>query len=239
MNLNPKKCFWIHYTPKNFKSPLSPHYSINNTPIEQKEKVVDLGITISQDLKFHGHIDNICEKAKREINRVRRSFKCRTPDFLANVYKTHIRPTIEYAEPVWNPVYRGDSDKLEKVQNKLTKLLKHGSVMRPDERNQMLGLTDHKTRRLRGDLIHLFKASLANQLNLVDRHSKRRFNTRAIARTSCRTNIRTHSFIIRNTEIWNSLPEDIVSSESVNEFKSKIDEYLNAVRPNDNEIIPA
>ena len=92
LNLNPKKCFYLHYTPRNFKAPLHPQYTINNTPIERKEKVSDLGVILSEDLSFHSHIDNICKTAKREINRVRRTFKCRTSDFLANTYKTYVRP---------------------------------------------------------------------------------------------------------------------------------------------------
>ena len=232
LKLNPKKCFFLHYTPRNSSTVTSPRYILDATEIERKATVSDLGVLISQDLSFHEHIDHICKTANREINRIRRSFRSRDPDFLSGVYKTYVRPGIEYAEPVWNPVYIGDSEKLEKVQNKFTKLLKHGSVMSPEERNDMLGLTDHKTRRLRGDLIQLYKFSESGRLNRKPDHSIRRRidNTKAIIKTRSRTNIRAHTFINRNTNIWNALPEQVVSADSVNAFKSEIDQYLTKSR---------
>ena len=46
---------------------------------------------------------------------------------------------------------------MEKVQNRITRLLRESPAMKPLERNKMLGITDHATKRLRGDLIHVFK----------------------------------------------------------------------------------
>ena len=39
-------------------------------------------------------------------------------------------------------------------------------------------------------------------------------------------NIRQHSFALRNVAAWNSLPEEVVSADNLNIFKSKIDQYF-------------
>ena len=45
----------------------------------------------------------------------------------------------------------------EKVQNKMTTLLHHGNISTPQQRNNVLGITSHEQRRLRGDLVNMSK----------------------------------------------------------------------------------
>ena len=130
---------------------------IGNEPIKQCSVVKDLGILISDQLKTHEQVDQVCKRANREINRIRRSFKCRSPSFIENMFKLFVRPHIEYAIEVWNPQDRGSINKLEKVQNRMTRMIPTGNIMNPDQRNRLLGLTSHENRRMRGDLINIYK----------------------------------------------------------------------------------
>ena len=120
---------------------------MNNEELERRSHAKDLGITISDDLKFHKHTQNICNKTKGEIGRIRRSFVTRTPCFLTNLYKTYVRPHLEFCSTVWNPVYQMDIDRIEKVQDKFTRLLKYSRVMTPAERNSYLNISTHQERR--------------------------------------------------------------------------------------------
>ena len=93
-----------------------------------------------------------------------------------------------------------------------------------------VNLTILETRRLRGFLIEMFKIlkgfdhtslSIAtNNLSNLRGHSlklfKQRFNT----------NIDKFSYVDRIVDEWNSLSEDIVSCNTVNSFKNKLDRYL-------------
>ena len=223
--LNPKKCFFIHYNPRNSKKNFNPDYRINAEKIERKTRVSDLGLIITEDLKFHGHVDKICKNAKGEISRIRRSFMSRAPNFLSNVYKTYVRPHLEYVVQVWNPEYAQDKVKLEKIQNRLTRLLPHGKVLSPTERNQALRITSHETRRLRGDLIQMYKLSQDDSLSRKQ-ETRTRTNSKAIVIERSNTNLRAHSFHCRTSRTWNNLPEEIVSAPTLNAFKTKIDQYL-------------
>ena len=225
LNLNPTKCFSLQYNPRNSKQSYKPRYSIGKTPIEQRQKASDLGLIISEDLKFHHHVDHICKKAKSEISRIRRSFVSRSPNFLQNVYKMYVRPTLEYVVQVWNPEYILDKNRIEKIQNRLTKLLHHGKFMTPSERNQTLSLTSHETRRLRGDLIQMYKFSQDNSLKRKQ-ETRTRTNSKAVVVEGSNTNIRAHSFYCRISRAWNNLPEEVVSAPTLNVFKSRIDQYL-------------
>ena len=224
LSLNAKKCVYIHYTPMH-KTDLQPQYTIQNVQLQRKDSVVDLGVIISEDLKFHKHIDHICKKARRETGRIKRSFKSRNYAFLSDVYKTYVRPHLEYAVPVWNPVHKLDITKIEKAQNNFTKLLKHGSVMTPQQRNEALGLTTHEQRRYRGDLIQMYKFSEKGMFKHKP-ETRTRTNSKAIEIQRPRISVRAHSFYCRNTLKWNNLPESTLSASSTNQFKTEIDKYL-------------
>ena len=73
------------------------------------------------------------------------------------MFTMYVRPHLEYCVQVWNPEYIGDKLRMEKVQNRFTRLLRQGRVMSPRERNEVLGITSHEVRRLRGDLIYIYK----------------------------------------------------------------------------------
>ena len=85
---------------------------------------------------------------------VKRSLFCRNKFVMLNVYKTLIRPQIEYAVQAWNlPAIRGNWKHillLEDVQRTYRTRLK------------MLQLTTLLERRMRGDLIETFKILSGN-----------------------------------------------------------------------------
>ena len=147
LNMSTEKCFFLHFIPRNSKNSITPIYKMNNEELERRSHAKDLGITISDDLKFHKHTQNICNKTKGEIGRIRRSFVTRSPCFLTNLYKTYVSPHLEFCSTVWNPVYQMDIDRIEKVQNKFTRLLKYSRVMTPAERNSYLNISTHQERR--------------------------------------------------------------------------------------------
>jgi len=73
------------------------------------------------------------------------------------LYKSLIRPKLEYSIQAWRLYLRKDIDLLEKVQRRATKLMCRDKSVGYYERLRYLGLTTLETRRLRGDLIEVFK----------------------------------------------------------------------------------
>ena len=142
------------------------------------------------------------------------------------MYKMYVRPKLEYCVQAWNPVYSGDIDLIEKVQNRFTRLLPQGNSMTPTERNEALNITDHKTRWLRGDLIHIYKMIGDGELFSRVLEARTRGHNKKLLVPQSIINIRKHSFSVRNINVWNMLPEHIVIAETLNIFKSKIDVFL-------------
>ena len=179
----------------------------------------------TEDFKFHKQVEKVCNLGKLEINRIQRSFISRNPRFLTDSYKTYVRPIIEYNNEIWNPVYKGDQTKLEKVQNKMTKLLIYGDVMPPSERNQVMNLTTHQERRLRGDLITIYKNFENEELFTKKTDDRTRGHSKSIVIRRAKTEIKKHCLTHRSIYEWNKLPENVVTSPSVNSFKSNLDKH--------------
>ena len=122
LNLNADKCFFLHYQPRNCRSAF-PTYKINGINLDRKSSTSDLGVIISDSFKFHDQVKQACMKANRAINNIWRSFISRNPQFLSSLYKSYVRPHLEYCVQLWNPVYTEDIHRMEKVQNRFTRLL--------------------------------------------------------------------------------------------------------------------
>ena len=84
-------------------------------------------------------------------------------------------------------------------------------------------------RRLRGDLIETFKfknqiyAVNSDTLLPLEKESRTRGNSQKLKKQRFNTTIRKQFFSLRVTDYWNGLPEDIITSASLNIFKNKID----------------
>jgi len=99
------------------------------------------------------------------------------------------------------------------------------------ERLMLLQLPTLKYRRYRGDMIqvfkilhHLYQDSVVPPL-VRNFDSRTRGNALKLKIQRCRYDIRKYSFCNRVINMWNSLPDYVVTSESVNVFKNNLDKY--------------
>ena len=117
----------------------------------------DLGIMVSRELKTSLQCAKAAAKASSVLGMIRRHFEDLDGDSFLILYKGFVRPHLEYCVQAWSPHLRKDIDLMEKVQRRATKMvrgLKHHSYQR---RLKVLGLQTLEQRRIRGDMIEVFK----------------------------------------------------------------------------------
>ena len=83
--------------------------------------------------------------------------KSRNPEILLSLYKSIVRPHLEYCTPVWSPHYRKDKELLERVQHRFTRMFSHLRHLEYEERLNILGLWSLEERRNRADLLEVYK----------------------------------------------------------------------------------
>ena len=83
----------------------------------------DLGVTMDCYLKFHEHTTLTVTKANRVLGLIRKIFNCREPDMITKLFKSLMRPILEYGNLIWGPHYVADQQAIEGVQWRANKLI--------------------------------------------------------------------------------------------------------------------
>jgi len=226
MKLNAEKCRVMHFGRQNPRR----QYSLCGSILAQTSHERDLGIIISPDLKFSEQSAAAASRANAVLATLKRCFISRDVEMWTTLYKTYVRPHLEFAVQAWRPFLRRDCAVLERVQRRATRIPLPLRGKSYEERLNRMGLMQLEQRRTRGDVIQFFK--LMRGADKVRWHSGLLWApTREIKRPQLRREIfraclpRYHFFTNRIASSWNSLPDDVVKSSNVNELKAKFDAF--------------
>ena len=132
----------------------------------------DLGVTFDQNLKFTDHINNKVNKANRNVGLIFRTFTFMDKDMFLSIYKSVVRPHLEYASSVWSPMFKKDKILIENVQRRATRLVKCLKHFSYEDRLKTLGLPSLEYRRERSDMIQIYKI-----MHGIDKVDKDKFFT--------------------------------------------------------------
>ena len=95
-----------------------------------------------------------------------------------------------------------------------------------------MNLTTLETRRLRGDLIETFKIlrkleGTESSMYFEMSGTGLRGHSLKLYKEQARLDVRKYFFSQRVVDTWNALPEIVIECTNVNNFKNKLDRYLN------------
>jgi hypothetical protein len=134
---------------------------------------------------------------------------------------------------VWRPYKQKYIDAIEGVQRRATKQVTGLKEMNYIDRLKYLDLPTLTYRRDRGDMIEVYKLlhskydeDLPVLLKKRDIHMARtgqRGHNLMLLKQRANKKLRQHSFSLRVTDLWNSLPDKVVNAPSVNSFKNRLD----------------
>ena len=120
LRFNAAKCKIMFISRKRVNSLSPPPLELNGTLLDSVSSYKYLGVALTSDLSWSLHITNCCNTTRRLIGLLYRQFYQHTsPPCLLRLYKSFIRPHMEYASFVWNPYYRGEIAALKSVQSLL------------------------------------------------------------------------------------------------------------------------
>lgn len=132
-------------------------YKLGGKNLETVTEERDLGVVVHQSLKSSCQCVKAVKSANATLGMICRTFLYKNSTSLLQLYKSLVRPKLEYCIQVWRPYLRRDIDLIEKVQKRATKMIIGDAEVGYEDRLKLLKLTSLETRRLRGDLIQVFK----------------------------------------------------------------------------------
>jgi len=153
MEFNVDKCQVMHLG----KNSLNSQYTLGGCTLKPTESERDLGVFVDKTFKFSEQCNKAANSANAIIGMIKRTIKCRRKDIMVRLYKALVRPKLEYCVQAWCPYLKKDIDKLEKVQARATRLVNGCKNLTYENRLNYTGLTTLSERRIRGDLIEVFK----------------------------------------------------------------------------------
>lgn len=229
MLFNIDKCVVIHAGKNNKQY----NYKMGDKEIRKSTKERDLGIIVESSGKVTEQCVVAAKKANIALGMIKRNIQYKSKDVIVRLYKALVRPKLEYCVQAWCPYLKKDVDILERVQRRATKMIAGLRNVKYEDRLVSTGLLPLDKRRVRGDLIQVFK--FINNIDKIDyrklfeisevNRRKTRGHSQKLVKKRSRLELRKNFFSQRVVNAWNGLPQSVVDAESVNSFKNKLDKF--------------
>lgn len=229
MLFNIDKCVVIHAGNNNKQY----NYKMGDKEIRKSTKERDLGIIVESSGKVTEQCITAAKKANIALGMIKRNINYKSKDVIIRFYKALVRPKLEYCVQAWCPYLKKDMDILERVQRRATKMIAGLRNVKYEDRLVVTGLLPLDKRRVRGDLIQVFK--FINSIDKIDYRKlfniseasrpKTRGHCQKLVKKRSRLELRKNFFSQRVVNTWNGLPQTVVDAESVNSFKNKLDKF--------------
>ena len=228
LTLAVEKCEKITFS----KDDATNRFSIGSTQVREVASVKDLGITISNCLKWDEHINHIKSKAFQRCHHIFKAFHTNNIWTLVKAYKSFVRPILEYGSVVWSPYLKEDIVSVESAQRFFTKkifLRANLPFTSYEDRLFKLDMQSLETRRIKADILMTYKM-IHGIINLPfndffkfyqSPYLTRRHKYCLVAKV-INTNFEKSFYSNRIVQIWNKLPKDVAECDSLNLFKSRL-----------------
>ena len=213
-------------------------YFMNGKSLRHSQAERDLGVIIDQKLSFDEHIAAKIKKANSMASLIRRTYTYLDEKTFLLLYKSLVRPHLEYCNQIWRPYLRKHIAAIENVQRRATRMIPGMSGLTYEERLTKLKLPTLEYRRMRGDMIETYKilsgkydSAITEGLFTINNRISRGHNLKLEVHRP-NTNMRKNTFTFRCVNKWNQLPEEVITAPSVRSFENKLDKYWRRVGVN-------
>jgi hypothetical protein len=228
MTFNTNKCFSASFG----RSKSTRIYEINGNAIDSKSSFIDLGIKVNTPLNFKSHINTAVSKAFGRLGIVNKIFKYKDPRTTTGLFKAFVRPSLEYSSTVWSPYTQTSINNMERVQRRMCRSIPGIRHLSYQDQLKTLGLLSLQARRLRYQLITMYKL----HKGLLDIDFNDFFNFRTSGRTRghkyhlvakfSSNNYRSNFFTISSISLWNKLSQKDIEAPSVAAFKGRLASFF-------------
>jgi hypothetical protein len=238
MQFNENKFELLRYGKNQHIKDSTSYYGPNGRTIERTECVKDLGVKMSDTLRFTDHIETICTKVRQKCGWIIRTFHARDLHTMKTLWCSIVQPHIDYCSQLWTPHRVGDIQKIESLFRSFSNKIYSISDLNYWDRLSALKMYSQERRMERYRIIYIWKIleGISPNVGIESFTSPRQGRLCRVPQIKlCATGsiraIREGSLHVRGPQLFNSLPVIIrgLTGCSVISFKHKLDKYLQTI----------
>ena len=205
------------------------NYCLYDNPLKIVNTAKYLSTLSDSKLNFNRHIETICKKANGVLAFLKRNLYSCNQQIRNQAYMLYIRPILEYASTVWAPYAKSIAEKLEAIQRHTARFV----VSDYDYSSSISSILNQLVwpslaiRRQVSRLVMFYKIvhqyvalELPNEIvlfNTITRGHNMKYHT-----PFCRVDVYKNSFYPVTIRLWNTLPKDIIYSNSLRQFCTSV-----------------
>jgi hypothetical protein len=228
MEFHPGKCQVIRVSRS--KRPRTTTYTLHGHQLETVEHTKYLGVTISKDLSWNKHIDQVCSKAGKTLGMVKRNIKVSQSKIKGQAFNSIVRPVMEYSCAVWDPYTDTNIRRLEMFQRRAARWTLNRYHLRDSvtEMLEELGWPTLQTRRAEARLCLMYK--MVHNLVAINvglyttpvHRPTRRTHPYSFIQIQPNTEAYRMSYFPQTIVEWNLLPTELVTAPTIEAFKAHL-----------------
>ena len=174
-----------------------------------------------------------CAKAARTaqmvLGQIARAFHFRDKHVFLKLYKTYVRPHLEFAGQAWAPWTAADKDLLENVQRRAVRMVSGLKSANYEDRLRELNITTLEEKRHQVHMLYVYKVLTGREdidkgqwFTMRTRTASNKLNVKV---NHGRLDVRRNFFSVRVSGQWNDIPGHIKDQQTVDGFKTAYARY--------------
>ena len=231
VKFNPSKSESLLVSRKNNRN-MHPPLIMNAVHINEVQHHKHLGVILSNDGTWHEHINLITSKAWQKIYVMRKLKFMLDRDSLNKIYISFVRPTLEYANIVWDNCTQYETNAIERIQIEAARIVTGATrLVSLDILSKETGWESLRDRRYKHKMCQFYK--MTNDLtptyltslipSTVENTSAYNLrDSQNIRPLLTRTQLYYKSFLPSCIREWNEIPLNIRNSTSLLSFKQQL-----------------
>ena len=210
----------------------------NGKEIAATAKARDLGVIMENSGEFESHWQTKLGVCRRIMGMIWRSFKTRDSKIMVTLWKSLIRPILEYCSVLTSPFQKRQINDIEALQRTFTARIAEMAHLNYWNRLKKLNLYSLERRRERYAIIYVYKIleglSPNQKVPITTHYHQRKGRFVVVPRLLGRgraSTLRENGFSVRGPKLFNVLPQALRNTQGVSleVFKGRLDIYLQQI----------